>query len=66
MAEQLTDLQQVILETEALGLTVRDSIKQVSARVGFFIGQARYQSELEKARAIVGEGQPAEGETASA
>lgn len=66
MAEQLTDLQQVILETDALGLTIRDSIRQVSARVGFFIGQQRYQDELAKAQAIVGAGQPAEGETASA
>ena len=53
MAEQLTDLQQVILETDALGLTVRDSIRQVSARVGFFVGQQRYQEELAKANAIV-------------
>jgi hypothetical protein len=52
MADQLTELQQVILEIDALGLTVRDSIKQVSARVGFFVGQQRYQEELEKARAI--------------
>jgi hypothetical protein len=54
MADQLTDLQQVILETDALGLTVRDSIRQVSARVGFFVGQQRYQEELAKANAIVG------------
>ena len=53
MAEQLTDLQQAILETEALGLTIRDSIKQVSARVGFFVGQAKYREELDKAQAIV-------------
>ena len=53
MADQLTDLQKVILEIDALGLTVRDSIKQVSARVGFFVGQQRYQEELAKARAIV-------------
>ena len=56
MADQLTDLQQVILETDALGLTVRDSIRQVSARVGFFVGQQRYQEELVKARAIVATG----------
>ena len=56
MAHQLTELQQVILETDALGLTVRDSIKQVSARVGFFIGQQRYQEELEKARTIAATG----------
>jgi hypothetical protein len=57
MAEPLTELQQVILEVDALGLTVRDSIRQVSARVGFFIGQARYQAELEKAREIVAKGE---------
>jgi hypothetical protein len=56
MAEQLTDLQQVILETDALGLTIRDSIRQVSARVGFFVGQQRYQDELRKAQAIVASG----------
>jgi hypothetical protein len=56
MAEQLTDLQQVILEIDALGLTVRDSIRQVSARVGFFVGQQRYQDELRKAQAIVATG----------
>ena len=53
MADQLTELQQVILEIDALDLTVRDSIRQVSARVGFFVGQQRYQEELTKARAIV-------------
>ena len=52
MADQLTELQQIILETDALDLTVRDSIRQVSARVGFFVGQQRYQEELVKARAI--------------
>ena len=56
MAEQLTDLQRVILETDALGLTVRDSIRQVSARVGFFVGQQRYHDELRKAQAIVATG----------
>jgi hypothetical protein len=55
MAEQLTDLQKVILEIDALNLTVRDSIRQVSARVDFFVGQQRYLDELAKARAIVGE-----------
>lgn len=56
MAEQLTDLQQVILEVDALGLTVRDSIRQVSARVGFFVGQQKYLEELTKARAIAATG----------
>jgi hypothetical protein len=56
MADQLTELQQVILEIDALGLTVRDSIKQVAARVGFFVGQQKYQEELVKARAIAATG----------
>jgi hypothetical protein len=57
MAEQLTDLQKVILEVDDLGLTVRDSIRQVSARVGFFVGQQRYLEELTKARAIEATGE---------
>jgi hypothetical protein len=60
MPEHLTDLQQAILEVDALDLTVRDSIKQVSARVGFFVGQQKYREELEKARAIVADGAGAE------
>lgn len=56
MAEQLTELQQAILEVDALGLTVRDSIRQVSARVGFFVGQAKYLDELTKAREIAQKG----------
>jgi hypothetical protein len=56
--EHLTELQQVVLETEALGLTIRDSIKQVSARVGFFVGQQKYREELARARQIVGEAAP--------
>jgi hypothetical protein len=56
MADTLTDLQHVILEVDALGLTVRDSIRQVSARVGFFVGQQRYQEELVKAREIAATG----------
>jgi hypothetical protein len=55
MAEHLTELQQAILEVNALDLTVRDSIKQVSARVGFFVGQQKYQEELAKAQAIEAE-----------
>lgn len=56
MAEALTRVQQIILEVDALGLTVRESIRMVSAQVGFFVGQQRYQDELTKARAIVAEG----------
>ncbi len=56
MAEALTDLQHVILEVDALGLSVRESIRMVSARVGFFVGQQRYQDELVKAREIAATG----------
>lgn len=57
MADQLTELQQVILEVHGLNLTVRDSIRQVSARVGFFVGQQRYSEELQKALAIAESGE---------
>ncbi len=57
MADELTELQKVVLEVDALGLTVRDSIRQVSGRVGFFVGQQRYLEELAKAQAIVGTGE---------
>ena len=50
MAEPLTELQRIILEVDELGLTVRDSIRLVSQRVGFFVGQTRYLEELKKAR----------------
>lgn len=56
MADTLTDLQQVILDVDALGLSVRESIRMVSARVGFFVGQQRYQDELAKAREIAAKG----------
>jgi hypothetical protein len=61
MTEQLTELQQAVLEIDALGLTIRDSIKQVSARVGFFVGQQKYREELERARQIVGASQESAG-----
>ena len=63
--QQLTELQQVILETDALGLSVRDSIKMVSARVGFFVGQQKYREELDRARAIVGAETPSESAEAA-
>lgn len=53
-SEQLTPLQRVVLEVDALGLPLRDSVRLVNQRVGFFVGQQRYLEELAKARAIVG------------
>jgi hypothetical protein len=44
----LTPLQRVIYETEQLGLSLRDSIKIVSQRMGFFVGQNKYLEERAK------------------
>ncbi len=44
----LTPLQRAIYETDQLGLTLRDSIKLVTARMGFFVGQHRYLEERAK------------------
>jgi hypothetical protein len=44
----LTPLQRAIYETDQLGLTLRDSIKIVSQRMGFFVGQNKYLEERVK------------------
>lgn len=44
----LTPLQRAIYETDQLGLTLRDSIKLVTQRMGFFVGQQRYLEEQAK------------------
>jgi hypothetical protein len=44
----LTPLQMAIYETDQLDLTLRDSIKLVTSRVGFFVGQHRYLLERVK------------------
>jgi hypothetical protein len=44
----LTPLQQVIYETDQLDLSLRDSIKIVSQRMGFFVGQNKYLEERAK------------------
>jgi hypothetical protein len=44
----LTPLQRVIFETDHLDLTLRDSIKLASARMGFFVGQHKYLEERGK------------------
>jgi hypothetical protein len=38
----LTPLQRVIYETDQLGLTLRDSVRVATQRMGFFVGQHRY------------------------
>ena len=54
MAEQLTRLQEIILELESLNLPLRDAVRMATQQVGFFVGQQRYLEERDKALAIVG------------
>lgn len=44
----LTPLQRAIYETDQLNLSLRDSIKVVTARMGFFVGQHKYLEERAK------------------
>ena len=52
----LTPLQRAIYETDQLGLTLRDSMKLVTARMGFFVGQHRYLEERAKIAAVLTDG----------
>jgi hypothetical protein len=54
----LTPLQRAIYETDQLDLTLRDSIKIVTQRVGFFVGQNKYLDERAKIARILGDGEP--------
>jgi hypothetical protein len=54
MPATLTPLQRAIYETDQLGLTLRDSQRLVSARMGFFVGQQKYLVERAKIAAVVG------------
>jgi hypothetical protein len=44
----LTPLQRAIYETDLLGLNLRDSMRLVTQRMGFFVGQYRYLEERGK------------------
>jgi hypothetical protein len=50
----LTPLQRVVFETDQLDLSLRDSIKLASARMGFFVGQHKYLEERGKIARILG------------
>jgi len=50
----LTPLQRAIYETDQLGLSLRDSIKIVTQRMGFFVGQNKYLEERVKIERILG------------
>ena len=53
MPASLTPLQRAIYETDQLGLTLRDSQRLVSARMGFFVGQHKYLAERAKIEALL-------------
>ena len=58
----LTPLQRAIYEVDQLGLNLRDSMRLVTQRMGFFVGQQRYLQERERVAAIVAQyGPPAGG-----
>jgi hypothetical protein len=44
----LTPLQRAIYETDQLDLTLRDSQRLVTARMGYFVGQHKYLEERAK------------------
>ena len=44
----LTPLQRDIYEVDQLGLELRDSMRLVTQRVGFFVGQDRYLQERQR------------------
>jgi len=49
----LTPLQRVIYETDQLDLSLRDSIKLATARMGFFVGQNKYLEERAKIQRLL-------------
>lgn len=50
---KLTPLQRAIYETDLLDLNLRDSMRTVTQRVGFFVGQQRYLQERERIAALI-------------
>lgn len=49
----LTPLQRAIYETDQLGINLRDRVRMVTQRMGFFVGQQRYLQERERIAAYV-------------
>lgn len=52
---RLTPLQVAIYETDQLGVNLRDSMRIVTTRVGFFVAQERYLKERGKIAALLAE-----------
>jgi hypothetical protein len=49
----LTPLQRVVFETDQLHVSLRDSIRIATARMGFFVGQHKYLEERAKIAALL-------------
>jgi hypothetical protein len=49
----LTPLQRDIYEVDQLGLDLRESMRIVTQRVGFFVGQERYLQERQRIAAYL-------------
>ncbi len=60
----LTPVQRAIYEVDQLGLNLRDSMRLVTQRVGFFVGQQRYLEERGKIAAKLGRDVPPADELA--
>ena len=54
----LTPLQRAIYEVDLLGLNLRDSMRLVTQRMGFFVGQQRYLQERARVAAILAQRSP--------
>ena len=50
---KLTPLQRAIYDVDQLGLNLRDSMRLVTQRVGFFVGQERYLRERQSIAAVL-------------
>jgi hypothetical protein len=62
----LTPLQRDIYEVDQFGLDLRDSMRLVTQRVGFFVGQERYLQERQRIMAYLAEhGSPEEPSAAA-
>ena len=57
----LSPLPRAIYEVDQLGLNLRDSMRLVTQRMGFFVGQQRYLQERERIARIVAQYGPPEG-----
>jgi hypothetical protein len=50
---RLTPLQRAIYETDQTGVNLRDAMRMVTQRLGFFVGQQRYLNEQRKIQAFL-------------